>query len=103
MKLVLVASTPWSIIPFRGKLISGMCDRGIEVHICAPFTKGDNGIVQDLRNKYNVQSFASFREGDVRHSQADISKARRLLGYQPKFDLRQGIKETMPWYCHNCG
>lgn len=39
-----------------------------------------------------------FRAGDVRHSQADIGKARRLLGYQPRYDLLGGIGQAMPWY-----
>jgi UDP-N-acetylglucosamine 4-epimerase len=39
-----------------------------------------------------------FRAGDVRHSQADISKATRLLGYAPTHRLTDGIGEAMPWY-----
>lgn len=39
-----------------------------------------------------------FRAGDVRHSQADVSKARRLLGYAPAFDINTGIAKAMPWY-----
>ncbi len=39
-----------------------------------------------------------FRAGDVRHSQADISKAARLLGYVPSHALRAGIGEALPWY-----
>ncbi len=39
-----------------------------------------------------------FRPGDVRHSQADIAKARRLLGYDPIFDVRTGLREALPWY-----
>ena len=39
-----------------------------------------------------------FRAGDVRHSQADISKAHRLLGYAPSHDVRSGLREAMPWY-----
>ena len=39
-----------------------------------------------------------FRAGDVRHSQADISKARRLLGYEPTHRLDEGIRVAMPWY-----
>ena len=35
--------------------------------------------------------------GDVRHSQADISKAERLLGYAPTHDLAQGLVETTQW------
>ena len=39
-----------------------------------------------------------FRAGDVRHSQADISKAARLLGYAPTHRLAEGIRAAMPWY-----
>lgn len=42
--------------------------------------------------------YREFRAGDVRHSQADISKAQRLLGYSPKFDINAGIKQAMQWY-----
>jgi UDP-N-acetylglucosamine 4-epimerase len=39
-----------------------------------------------------------FRPGDVRHSLADIGKARRLLGYHPTHSLRAGLEEALPWY-----
>ena len=42
--------------------------------------------------------YADFRAGDVRHSQADIGKAHRLLGYAPTFDARAGLAESLPWY-----
>lgn len=42
--------------------------------------------------------YRDFREGDVRHSQADISKAKQNLGYEPKFNIFQGISCAMPWY-----
>ncbi|WP_019451251.1 NAD-dependent epimerase/dehydratase family protein [Cupriavidus sp. BIS7] len=42
--------------------------------------------------------YRDFRAGDVRHSQADITKARQLLGYAPTHPLRDGIVEAMPWY-----
>src|SRR5262249_24591045 len=42
--------------------------------------------------------YRDFRPGDVRHSQADISKARRLLGFEPTHDLRLGLEEALPWY-----
>lgn len=38
------------------------------------------------------------RAGDVRHSQADISKAASLLGYSPSHDFRNGLRAAMPWY-----
>jgi UDP-N-acetylglucosamine 4-epimerase len=43
-------------------------------------------------------SFVQFRAGDVRHSQADVSKAERVLGYKPVFRMGAGIEEAMPWY-----
>ena len=39
-----------------------------------------------------------FRAGDVRHSQADISKANDLLGYAPTHTISQGLDAAMPWY-----
>ncbi|MDS1138803.1 SDR family oxidoreductase [Pusillimonas sp. SM2304] len=54
---------------------------------------GNNGIVYDKPPVY-----ADFRAGDVRHSQADISKARQLLGYEPMHSIVQGLEVSMPWY-----
>lgn len=39
-----------------------------------------------------------FREGDVRHSQADISKAARLLGFEPTHRIDEGLRQAMDWY-----
>jgi UDP-N-acetylglucosamine 4-epimerase len=44
-----------------------------------------------------------FRPGDVRHSQADIGKARRLLGYAPTHRLVDGIRAALPWYLARVG
>jgi UDP-glucose 4-epimerase len=38
------------------------------------------------------------RPGDIRHSRADISKARRLLGYEPKVAFEEGLARTLAWY-----
>ena len=38
------------------------------------------------------------RQGDVKHSLADISKARRLLGYSPKVGLETGLRHTVDWF-----
>ena len=45
--------------------------------------------------------YREFREGDVRHSQADISKARKLLGYAPTHHVGDGLKHAMDWYVRN--
>lgn len=52
--------------------------------------------VRDSKPQYRA-----FREGDVRHSQADISKAERLLGYAPAYRLGEGLREAMGWYAEN--
>lgn len=44
--------------------------------------------------------YAPPRPGDVRHSLADISKAQKLLGYQVKVGLREGLQRTVEWYGH---
>ena len=41
------------------------------------------------------------RAGDIPHSLASIDKARRLLGYDPKFSVRDGLKEACGWYWEN--
>ena len=43
-------------------------------------------------------NYRDFREGDVRHSQADIGKAERLLSYTPAQRIRAGLELAMPWY-----
>ena len=48
-------------------------------------------------DKYRPQ-YRDFRQGDVQHSQADISKAQSMLGYQPTHNINDGLKVAMPWY-----
>jgi nucleoside-diphosphate-sugar epimerase len=38
------------------------------------------------------------RRGDVKHSLADIGKAKKLLGYRPKYDMEHGLKRTCEWF-----
>jgi len=45
--------------------------------------------------------YREFRAGDVRHSQADISKASKLLGYEPEYRIQAGIAKAMTWYVSN--
>lgn len=57
-------------------------------------------------NQINVSTeptYRDFRAGDVRHSQADISKAKKILGYRPYFNISQGIHKAMPWYVQKLG
>lgn len=45
--------------------------------------------------------FGPERAGDIRHSNADISKARELLGYDPEYSFEEGIKLAIDWYREN--
>lgn len=45
--------------------------------------------------------FGPDRKGDIKHSNADISKARRLLGYEPEYSFEDGIKLAIDWYKEN--
>ena len=46
-------------------------------------------------------NFGPDRKGDIKHSNADISKARRLLGYDPDYSFADGIKLAIDWYKAN--
>ena len=62
------------------------------------------GILRDITSSRHPGArvpdpvYEDFRAGDVHHSQADIGKARRLLGYEPTHDARAGLAEALPWY-----
>jgi UDP-N-acetylglucosamine/UDP-N-acetylgalactosamine 4-epimerase len=65
------------------------------------FTLLRNAILNADKSRQSIPStptYRDFRAGDVRHSQADISKARQLLGYDPLYKVAEGINHTMPWY-----
>lgn len=53
----------------------------------------ENGVSCQIKPVYR-----DFRAGDVRHSQADISKAEKLLGYRPLYKVKTGVRLAMAWY-----
>jgi UDP-N-acetylglucosamine 4-epimerase len=60
-----------------------------------------NTIKNILSNKVSADAgpiYRGFRAGDVRHSQADISKAKKVLGYEPSHNISQGLEAAMAWY-----
>ncbi len=64
-------------------------------------------LLQDGLRKLNPElpnqkpRYADFRAGDVRHSHANISKARELLSYEPALRVGDGLNLAMAWYCAN--
>lgn len=61
-----------------------------------------NALKNALRNNnvlYEKSAvYQDFRSGDVRHSQADISKAKKSLCYKASHNIFDGVEEAMPWY-----
>lgn len=56
-------------------------------------------IAKEVRQSITpLPTYRDFREGDVYHSQADISKAQRLLAYRPTHHINKGIELAIPWY-----
>ncbi len=96
-------------------------DDVIEANLLAMFTnntsslnevyniaKGERTTLNDLFNVLKEVSdkdidatYGPERDGDIKHSLADISKAKRLLGYDPKTSPVDGLKKTFDWYKKN--
>jgi nucleoside-diphosphate-sugar epimerase len=55
-------------------------------------------ILSELTGYKGKPAYAEPRSGDIRHSLADIGRARELLGYVPLVDFREGIRRTAEWY-----
>jgi len=63
-----------------------------------------DGLIRDYPRLTNrVPVYMDFRSGDVRHSEADISKAKGLLGYKPTHTIEEGLSEALAWYRTNLG
>ena len=54
--------------------------------------------LNELTGRKRAATYAPARAGDVRHSQADIARARERLGYTPQVDFRTGLGSTFEWY-----
>jgi len=54
--------------------------------------------IADLLGSGDRATYETPRRGDVRHSLADIGKAKRLLGYDPVYTIDQGLGEAIRWY-----
>lgn len=52
--------------------------------------------IKDIKIKYGPN-----RLGDIPHSLANVDKARRLLGYNPEYSMRDGLREAVEWYWTN--
>ena len=61
-----------------------------------------NQLLHELKeltgNQHVTAEYLEPRVGDVRHSLADVTMARELLGYESKVDLREGLQRTIDWW-----
>ena len=57
------------------------------------------GLLEKITGRPAKAKYDSPREGDIRDSQADITLARDVLGYNPRFGFEEGLKNTWDWFC----
>ncbi len=57
--------------------------------------------IKDAQGNRLEPNFGPDRAGDIKHSNADISKAKELLGYNPEWSFERGIKAAIEWYKNN--
>ena len=54
--------------------------------------------INEILEKNIEPIYEPAREGDIKRSVADITKAKRKLGYKPRYTLKDGLKKTIEWY-----
>lgn len=86
-------------------LVAGAIDKPLAGQVLNIGTGGSvtlvelaNAMSEIITGKPADPVFEPVREGDVRHSKADITRAGEILGYRPIADLREGLEQTCKWY-----
>ncbi len=74
-----------------GEVMNIACGRQTSINDLA-------AMIDQIVGREGPRHYAPPRPGDVRHSLADISRARQLLGYHPAVDLLEGLRRTIAWY-----
>ena len=60
--------------------------------------------IRELLGKTNIEpTYAPPRPGDIKHSLADVSKAKEIIGYEPAVSFDEGIRKAIDWYKENLG
>ncbi len=81
-----------SSTPLAGEVINVACGIRISVNQLAP-------MMCEMFGRPDLKAIhAPERPGDVKHSQAELTKARQMLGYEPIVDFRDGLNATVEWY-----
>lgn len=85
--------------------VKALLAKGIEEHEVINIAFGERTTLNELWNEIRTVAgtdidarYREERQGDVKHSLADISKAGNLIGYEPQFSVLQGLRLSVPWY-----
>ncbi|MGO9443157.1 MAG: NAD-dependent epimerase/dehydratase family protein [Thiobacillaceae bacterium] len=98
----------------QANLLSATTDNGEAINQVYNIAVGDRTTLNDLFQAIRMNlvprfkhledfkpCYREFRAGDVRHSQADVSKACKLLGYAPTHRMAEGLEAAMDWYVND--
>lgn len=81
----------------HGDVLNVACGHRVSLNELAP-------MMARLLNREDLKPiYAPERAGDVRHSQADLSRIRQVLGYTPIVELAPGLEATLKWYASQLG
>lgn len=78
----------------KGEVVNIACGEAITVNEII-------GMINELLGKNIKPIYAAPRPGDIKHSLADITAAKNLLGFKPKISFRQGLERAIDWYRSN--
>lgn len=81
----------FSAQPLKGEVLNIGCG---ERHTLIQMVE----LLNELSGEMRRPQFAPPRPGDVKHSQADITRAREVLGYEPRVRFKEGLAKTFDWY-----
>jgi len=78
----------------NGQVVNIACGRAVTVNAIID-------MINDLLGKSIKPTYVASRLGDVKHSLADISRARKLIGFKPTVQFREGLEKALDWYRNN--
>ncbi|MDD9956613.1 MAG: SDR family oxidoreductase [Anaerolineaceae bacterium] len=86
--------------------LTSPCAAGQAINIGSGTSTSIRKLVEVLNELLGTQlppQYVPPRPGDIRHSRADISRAREILGFNPTVDLKTGLKHTLAWFRGQAG
>ncbi len=77
-----------------GEVVNVACGQAVTVNAIVD-------MINDLLNKDIRPTYVAPRPGDVKHSLANVTLARKLIGFEPTIQFREGLEKTIDWYGKN--